>query len=141
MQNAPAVQRIGGQQIDEEEGERNVRRGIGVGVRLGPQPPQRGEKKRRAGVGERSRRQHGKLLFFSDARNVARDDRAVGHEHEFIERETVPPRGERMGAFVQDGGNGGGEKEHQIAREYGQQSRQQEERMNAELNSKQDRPR
>ena len=46
-----------------------------------------------------------------------------------------------MGAFVQDGGNGGGEKEHQIAREYGQQSRQKEERMNAELNSKQDRPR
>ena len=141
MQDAPAVQRIGGQEIDEEERRGDVSRRIGICVRLRPQPPQRGEKKRRAGIGERSRSQHGKFLLFSDARKVARDDGAVGHEHELIEDKPIPPRNERVRALVLDGGDGGGEKEQEIAREYREQPRREKERVDAELNSRQDRPR
>ena len=101
-QNSASVEGIGRQKVYEEKRKGNGCRRLGEGVRIGKEPPKRGKADRRQKVYERSRKRHEKFFLRREPRNISRYDRAVGHEHDFIEAEAVPPCRERVRAFVLD---------------------------------------
>ena len=130
-EDAPAVEGIRGEEIDEEEGKGDRRRELGIGVGLGKGPPERDEKDARREVCKRPRGKHGELLSSADPLHLPRDDRAVGHEHDPVEGIAVPPRHEGMRTLMLEGGEEGGEKEEEPSRKRGKRAHRPEEGMNA----------
>ena len=121
----------GWQQVDEEERERNFRRRLGVGVCFGKQPPERRERERREGVRKRPREQHLGFRLGRDTRKIARDDRPVRHEQNFVEAVAFAPRGDGVREFVFERRQHRRKEQQKLPREGGEYPRRQKERMHA----------
>ena len=129
IQNAAAVERISGNEVDG--GDRGARIGgdVSIRVRFRKKPPQRDEKDGGSRVYERPGKGDRDLVFEPYPLYISRNERAVGHEHDFIQPITEAGGGEGVPAFVHERDERRHEKEKHPARYRVIYSEQKKERM------------
>ena len=102
-QDSSPVQRIGGKEIDEKQGEIRLRgeRSVSVGIRK--DPPRCDEKDADREIQERPRRGDGDLVSQPEVLDIPADHRAVGHQDDAFQAVPQSLRNKRMPQFVNQG--------------------------------------